>query len=616
MLGYLTLLIFIPLAFALVCGVVRESWVRGAAIMGAAWVFMLGLWCFQLYPGEKAPALGETWSAPGGILEAALDREGVYDLVVRERFRELLARQGGISQETSEQLGAIGRELAMVDLAQADLAWRKRLPEPELEQLRHAEAVLRAAQLEAARLTASLQGLERELGAVRLAASGAQQSQFKLVQHAPWVPALGLFYFVGADGLSLALALLVSLLTLLALAFAGFSETGTTGKALRRSCVLLLLLESGLIGVFCALDLMLFFVFWVLVLIPGYFLVGGGGRSSPGAEVGARFFLPAFVGSLALLVGFLALSRQAFGGLLPEGTFNLLAILEQVRLSAPGTKFQGLLFVALFLGCAVRLPLFPLHGWLPAAQAHVTPSFAAMIQGGVLVSGGYGLMRLAWPLCPDIVTDPTVVNALGVVAVLSIVFGALSAMAQHDLRRLVAYASVSHAGYVLLGLCSLTPGALAGSALELIAHGAAGAGASLAVGVLASRTKERDLLALGGLVRPMPRLAALSALLLLSMAAFPGLAGFPARLLGGVTLAALAGLILGSAGLLWALNRVFLGELYRQELRNVADVSPWDAVALIPIAAACLALGIVPRLVLDVITPALEAYLTALSLPS
>lgn len=607
----LTWMIFAPLVGGVLSLIVRETWVRWVALPCAAAVFLLSLWGFSLYSQDVAPGLREAWEADGGLLDQALEREGIHDVVVRERFRAALLRRA----PEGDGLRALADDLAGVDLAEANLrAVRAAGPDPE--RLSDADRLLVDAAREAGALAHTLGVLERELSGLRRASAGPFQGQFKLAQHVSWIPGLGVQYFVAVDGLSISLVLLTALITLLCLVYASSRSEGEA--RLRRACALLLLAEGALLGVLCSLDLVLLFTFWALVLVPCFFLIGGE-EGSPRARAGARFLLPGFLGALALLAAALLLGLRA-----GEGNFNVLALAELAREGVIPRWLQEVAFGLLFLSCAVRLPLVPLHGWLPAAQRHLPAEFAAFIQGAFLASGAYGLIRLAWPLCPEVVTRPEVVTAVGVLALVNLAGGTVLALGARDLRRLLAYLSVAHVGYVLLGLCALTPGGAAGAALELVAHGAACGGACLAVGVVIDRTRDGDVGALGGLIGPLPSLTALTAVLLLTLAGAPALAGFAPRLLiflgaaqsdllpGWIVVAAAGGLVLSAGAVLWTLNRVFLGELHRTELASAADVRVGEAVALVPLAGVCLLLGLLPRLALDALGPSLEALLSLL----
>ena len=304
----------------------------------------------------------------------------------------------------------------------------------------------------------------------------------------------------------------------------------------------------------------------------------------------------------------------------------MLALAEFARDGRIPVELQSVVFGCLFVSCAVRLPIVPLHGWLPAAQRHLPAEFAGFVQGAFLASGVYGLLRFVWPLCPSVVTDPKVVTALGGLALLNLVGGTLLALAERDLRRQLAYFSIAHVGFVLLGLCAMTPAAISGAALEVLAHGAACAGACLAMGLVIDRTHDSDVMALGGLVRPVPNLTSLCAVFLLTLAGLPGLAGFTSKLLiflgawdssllpQWIVVVAAAGLILGAGALLWTINRVFLGELHRTELATAPDLGIGEAAALIPLAGVCLVLGLLPRYALDAMGPSLEAFLALVGL--
>src|SRR3990167_2528800 len=302
-----------------------------------------------------------------------------------------------------------------------------------------------------------------------------------------WIPQLNIFYHVGVDGISLPMILLTVLLGLLACA-----ASWTITERHKEYFALYLLLEAGMLGTFAALDLFLFYVFWEVVLVPMYFLIGiwGGGRREYSAF---KFFVYTLAGSLAMLLGILALSAR-------EHTFDILELAQ--RGHALPLAFQQLMFVAFFLGFAVKVPVFPFHTWLPDAHVDAPTPGSVLLAGVLLKMGGYGFFRIAYPICPD--GAGWAGTGMAVLGMVNIVYGAFVAMAQTDFKRLVAYSSVSHMGFVLLGLASLTPAGLNGAMLQMFNHGIITGGMFLLVGVLYERTHTRDLQAFGGLGARMP----------------------------------------------------------------------------------------------------------------
>jgi NADH-quinone oxidoreductase subunit M len=302
-----------------------------------------------------------------------------------------------------------------------------------------------------------------------------------------WIPQLNIFYHLGVDGLSLPLVVLTTLLGFLA-CLASWSIT----ERLKEYFVLYLLLEIGMLGTFLALDLFLFYVFWEIVLVPMYFLIGiwGGGRREYSAF---KFFVYTLAGSLAMLLGILALY-------LSTRTFDLVDLAQLAPALEP--SFQRLLFLAFFLGFAIKVPVFPFHTWLPDAHVDAPTPISVLLAGILLKMGGYGFFRISYPLFPE--GAQWFALAMACLGMINIVYGSFVAMAQTDFKRLVAYSSVSHMGFVLLGLSSFTPEGMNGALLQMFNHGTITGGLFLLVGVLYDRAHTRQLDAFGGLGARLP----------------------------------------------------------------------------------------------------------------
>ncbi|HZU99144.1 MAG TPA: NADH-quinone oxidoreductase subunit M, partial [Planctomycetota bacterium] len=307
----------------------------------------------------------------------------------------------------------------------------------------------------------------------------------KFGEHATWIPTFRIHYLVAADGLSLPLILLTTLLTVLCLVYS-WTFDGDKSPADRRPLkafyILFLILETGLVGVFCALDFFLFFVFWEIVLLPSYFLIGiWGGENRNYASI--KFFIYTLVGSVTMLIAMLALYFH-----FEPHTFNVLALTDLAEkfggTTLYGTRFQIGIFLLLFLGFAIKVPVFPFHTWLPDAHVQAPTAFSVMLAGVMLKMGGYGFFRFSLPLCPEYGFQHALLWAMGILGTINIVYGALVAMGQSDFKSLVAYSSVSHMGYVLLGLSALTPLGLDGAALQMVNHGFSSAGMFFVVGII------------------------------------------------------------------------------------------------------------------------------------
>jgi len=453
---------------------------------------------------------------------------------------------------------------------------------------------------------------------------GDQPGHDLVVRHA-WIPEFGMQYYLGLDGISLALVLLTTLIGALACLASWSVDAKVKGYF-----SLFLILMSSMIGVFLALDLVLFYVFFEVMLLPMYFLIAlwGGERREYAA---LKFLLYTLFGSVFILVAILAL--YFWPGDVPIGgpsvgpefhahTFDIMAL--GVGASATnyyGSTIQGWVFGLFFVGFAVKLPSFPFHTWLP--DAHVeAPTPISMILAGVLLKvGGYGLIRMAWPLAPlGAAAWAYPVAALGVFGIL---YGALVALAQTDFKKLVAYSSVSHMGYVTLGMAALSLNAdpryyaygLNGAVFMMVAHGLTSTGLFFVVGMVYERTGSRDLRILGGLGNTMPGLFTVALVLFFGAMGLPGLCGFVAEvfvtlaafhfnpILGGLTAFAV---VLTAAYMLWAFRRVFQGPSTNAG-EPMADLSPREWVISAPLVALTILLGVYPRLILDWISPSVDA---------
>ena len=406
-----------------------------------------------------------------------------------------------------------------------------------------------------------------------------------------WIPQLNIFYHLGVDGLSLPMIVLTGLLGFLAC----LGSQAITERH-KEYFALYLLLEVGMFGTFLALDLFLFYVFWEVVLVPMYLLIGiwGGGRREYSAF---KFFIYTLAGSLAMLLAILALYLRT-------RTFDM------VQLAAMGhgfdLGFQRLLFVAFFLGFAIKVPVFPFHTWLPDAHVDAPTPISVLLAGVLLKMGGYGFFRIAYPIFPDAARwFGWAMAALGMV---NIVYGALVALAQTDFKRLVAYSSVSHMGFVLLGLASLTPEGMNGAMLQMFNHGIITGGMFLLVGVLYDRAHTRQLDAFGGLGARVPVYSALLLFFSLASLGLPGLSGFVGEFLSligafGVwrwqTAVSVLGIVVAAAYMLMVVQRVLLGPL-NERWRALPDVTFRELATLVPLVVIVLALGVYPSLALRV----------------
>jgi len=444
----------------------------------------------------------------------------------------------------------------------------------------------------------------------------AGEAGMQFVERLPWAPQFKIQYLVGVDGLSLFLVLLTTLLTVLVLLF---SWEGIE-KRLKAYLFLMLMLEAGLIGVFVALDLVLFYVFWELTLIPMYFLIGGWGdphgeykflgRVMPWRIYAAlKFFLYTMAGSALMLVAILVLYFQG-------GTFDLLA-LQKLSL-AP--NLQIWLFVAFGLAFAIKVPLFPFHTWLP--DAHVaSPTGGSVILAGVLLKmGAYGFVRFCLPLFPQAAL--MFVPWIAALALIGILYGALVALVQKDVKSLVAYSSVAHLGFVMLGIFALNAQGIAAATLQMVNHGLSTGALFLMVGMLYNRRHTRMLADFGGLWKQIPVYGFLFIIVALSSAGLPGLNGFVGEF--NILLAAFQanpvfavfgtfGIILAAWYLLWPIRQMLHGPLTKPENATLKDLSAREVLTLAPLIILFFVIGLFPNLFFDKINPSAEAVAKALN---
>ncbi len=391
----------------------------------------------------------------------------------------------------------------------------------------------------------------------------AGASGFQFVQMADWIPGLNISYHVGIDGMSLLLILLTTFLTPVAL----IGTYSSIEHRLRAYTMMVLLLEVGMLGVFAALDVFLFYVFWEAMLIPMYFIIGvWGGKERIYAAV--KFVLFTLFGSLLMLVAILVVGYLA--STMPGGRFTLnLLELYQIAPTLPGA-LQGWLFMAFALSFAIKVPIFPLHTWLP--DAHVqAPTLGSVLLAGVLLKmGTYGFLRFCLPLFPQAAIN--FMPLFAVLAVIGIIYGALVAMVQTDIKKLVAYSSVSHLGFVILGIFSMTEEGIQGAIIQMVNHGLSTGALFLLVGMIYDRAHTRSIADFGGVAKFMPVYASFFLIISLSSIGLPGLNGFVGEfliLLGAFTSPALGtvayaavsalGVIFAAVYLLWMYQRVMLG---------------------------------------------------------
>ncbi len=432
-------------------------------------------------------------------------------------------------------------------------------------------------------------------------ATGEPGMQFEEIY--PWLPALGISYHVGIDGISMPLVLLTTFLMPLVLLF----SWDTVHDQLKTYLALMLLLETAMIGVFVALDLVLFFIFFEASLIPMYFLVGrwGGPRRIYAA---LKFFIYTAAGSAFLLAAILALGYLHKDQV---GTWSF-DLADLVATGVPA-NLQLWLFLAVAIAFAVKVPIFPFHTWLPDAHVEAPTAGSVILAGILLKMGTYGYMRVALPLFPNPATQLWPLFA--VLAVIGILYGGLMALVQKDVKRLVAYSSVAHLGFVVLGIFSLYNQGLSGAVLQMVNHGLSTGALFLLVGFLYERRHTRLLEDFGGIWKVMPIFAGLFMITMLSSAGLPGLNGFVgefAILIGTVQrspfFAGLAtlGIIIAAWYLLWAFRKVFQGPLSNVANAGLKDLNLREVLVMVPIVLMFIIIGLFPNIFLSKINPSVD----------
>jgi NADH-quinone oxidoreductase subunit M len=431
-------------------------------------------------------------------------------------------------------------------------------------------------------------------------------NSFQFVEKVIWIPKFNIWYYVGVDGISITMVILTAIIT-----FIGVISSWTIDRAVKSYFALYLLLATGMMGVFVALDLFLFYVFWEVMLLPMYFLIGIWGSpanpriGSRGREYSAiKFFLYTLFGSMFMLIVMLLFYFETGSFSIPE--------LSQVMIQAEQTntfpgKFLSMEWVRIFawlgfwIAFAIKVPSFPFHTWLPDAHVDAPTPISVILAGVLLKMGTYGFLRINYPMLPA-ETKLLAPFFLGVIGVINIVYGALVAMAQRDFKKLIAYSSISHMGYVMLGMASFTIEGMNGALFQMFNHGTITAMFFLLVGVIYDRAHHREIDLFGGLAKQMPKYAAFTAFAFFAGLGLPGLSGFISEVLvflgafktyRTLTIIAATGVILTAAYLLWAYLRIFLGE-FNEKYANLPDINTREVLSLIPVAIFVLWFGVYP----------------------
>ena len=466
------------------------------------------------------------------------------------------------------------------------------------------------------------------------------QSTMQFLEKAQWIDVKGVSWFgrvhieylLGIDGISVVMVLLTAIVC-----FIATISSWTIEKSVKGYFALFLLLDTGMMGVFVALDFFLFYVFWEIMLLPMYFLIGiwGGPRREYAA---IKFFLYTLLGSVLMLLAMLALyfstnvyidpagtlysmsevAARSLQGLEKIHTFNLLQMMDPGNfiagslLAGSGTWWRYAAYIALFIGFAIKIPLFPFHTWLPDAHVEAPTPISVILAGVLLKMGAYGMLRISFPVFPDAMRHFS--WELALLGVISMVYGALVAMAQTDFKKLIAYSSVSHMGIVVLGMASMNTQGMTGAVFQMFNHGTITAMLFLIVGVIYDRTHTRGLNEFGGLMNQMPRYAGAMTVAFFAALGLPGLSGFVSEvlsLLGAfqtfrtLTIISAVTIVLTAGYMLWVLQRVFLGTL-PDKWKGLKDMNGRETLMLASLGAIVVFLGIYPAPILDLMNSSLN----------
>ena len=447
-----------------------------------------------------------------------------------------------------------------------------------------------------------------------LAQFNSADPNLQMVINLPWIQIADwtISYYMGVDGLSILLVLLTTLLTPISI----LSTWTAVEERVKEFMIFFLLLEVGMVGVFLAQDLFLFYVFWEFTLVPMYFLIGiWGGPNRMYAAV--KFFLYTMAGSILMLLAILWLGIE-------QGTFSVPDLIAKGGIPA---DLQIWLFIAFAAAFAIKVPMWPLHSWLPDAHVEAPTAGSVILAGVLLKMGTYGFLRFNIPLFPQAAVQ--LAPWMAALAVIGILYGAAVSYAQKDVKKLVAYSSVSHLGFVMLGLFALNAQGIQGGILQMVNHGLSTGALFLIVGMIYERRHTRDMDAFGGLWKVMPVYGALTLIVALSSMGLPGLNGFvgeftilhgawgagqPGAPLGSVLYAGLAaiGVILAAVYILFMFQKLFLGPVSKEENRNLLDLHWREIITLVPLIVLIFWIGLYPKPFFGLMAPAVDQLVAAL----
>ena len=438
---------------------------------------------------------------------------------------------------------------------------------------------------------------------------------------AEWIPSFNISYILGVDGLSLPMAILTALLC-----FIGVFVSWNINKAVKGYFALFLLLDTGIMGVFLSMDFFLFYIFWEVMLLPMYFLIGIWG--GPQREYAAiKFFLYTLFGSVLMLVGILGLYFTC------GKTFDILELIRVAPEALNGVMWWGMsaikvIWILLFIGFAIKVPVFPFHTWLPLAHVEAPTAISVLLAGILLKLGIYGILRINYGLMPDGVYWFS--GALAILGLINVVWGGLCALAQTDLKKLVAYSSVNHMGYSLIGMAAIVAAGeanglnlkaaqagLGGAVFQMFNHGTISAMLFILVGVIYDRAHHRQIDGFGGLAAQMPIYTGITALAFFAGLGLPGFSGFISEAMcfigafpvyRGIVIASTIGILLNAAYFLWAFQRIFFGEL-NEKYKDLPEINRLELFTVVPLLVITLFFGIYPAPFLDIIASTMDVII-------
>lgn len=449
-----------------------------------------------------------------------------------------------------------------------------------------------------------------------------QQSSYQFVEKFKWIEVAGVSwlgtikvdYFLGVDGLSMPMILLTAIVS-----FIATLSSWNIEKSIKGYFALFLLLDTGMMGVFVSLDFFLFYIFWELMLLPMYFLIGiwGGPRKEYAA---IKFFIYTLFGSVFILLVMIGLYFSSYETLADGSkihTFNMLAMMNPANYAADGilspfnpSNLRLIAYIALFAGFAIKIPMFPFHTWLPDAHVEAPTPISVILAGVLLKMGTYGILRISYPIFPDITKQ--LMWWIAIFGMINILYGAFVALAQKDFKKLIAYSSISHMGYVLLGMASLTTAGVSGAVFQMFNHGTITAMLFLIVGVIYDRTHTRGIDDFGGLGTQMPMYTGFVTVAFFAAIGLPSMSGFVSEMLvfigafsvGGIRVISIIsslGILLGACYMLWTLQRIFLGKL-NEKWNTLKDLETREYLMFAPLTIIVIFLGVYPSAMLNMMT--------------